>query len=187
MFVYRITNLINDKTYIGQANNKLGPRHRIKQHANQNDQLGRDIKELGWQCFYCELIAEATSPEHLDHIERFSIEKYNTRHPNGYNLARGHEPDKGNNLDEDLSGMGRKGWGKHMQRKWSRILRQSEALHPLMSEQEWLELANSLMNFEKNFRRWEPENTDDARDMSRRLTIMAQSLLHERVNRLAIS
>jgi len=91
--IYKIENLENGKKYIGQTHREL--HIRFNEHCNpkQNSwsKLKNAIKKYGKDCFFMETIWESeTCTQHdLDCKEIELISKYNTLHPNGYNLTTG--------------------------------------------------------------------------------------------------
>ena len=92
MGIYKITNLINNQSYIGQsvdiytrwkAHQLLG----TYQNCQYSNQLYTDIYNLGLNNFSFEII-EKTSFKELNEKEKYWIKYYNT-YENGYNLTRG--------------------------------------------------------------------------------------------------
>ena len=103
-YIYKITNLINNKAYIGQTSTSLSAR--INKHFSkaktQNNLTGIDaaIKKYGKENFLVEKICECPN-EDLDIQEKYYIAKYNTFN-NGYNLTIGGKNSTTSlNLDED--------------------------------------------------------------------------------------
>ncbi len=103
--IYRITNIINNKCYIGQAvshilNHKKyrphGMEKRFKVHIseafsnkeNQSYYLNNAIKKYGSSNFLLELI-ENCEIINANERESYYIDKFNTLYPNGYNLNSG--------------------------------------------------------------------------------------------------
>lgn len=80
MVVYKITNKVNGKVYIGQTIRCLNAR--VKEHFRYaaNDpsisEFYSDIVIYGPECFESELLAEASTQEELDNLEIFYISKY---------------------------------------------------------------------------------------------------------------
>lgn len=91
--IYKATNLINDKCYIGQTISSLA--HRKRQHKCEavnnysNMILSKSIRKYGWENFSWEIICECSARKELNEKETFYIENYNTYTPNGYNLTKG--------------------------------------------------------------------------------------------------
>ena len=104
--IYKITNLTNNKMYIGQTRshylnkNKYRPfGHigRFKHHLNEAKRiefhssckyLNSSINKYGSENFKCELITTCELEE-LDEFEQKYIKELNTKFPNGYNLTDG--------------------------------------------------------------------------------------------------
>lgn len=91
--IYRITNLINNKVYIGQTNN---PSLRWSQHrsnakyARGTQIITRALTKYGCESFSFEIIAMSWSQECLDKLEEMLIIQYDSRNPsNGYNIDVG--------------------------------------------------------------------------------------------------
>lgn len=94
MFIYKITNKINNKIYIGQVYNKT-IYDRFKRHiecASENSRslVARAIYKYGKENFVIEQIDEASSLEELNQKEIYWIAYYNSTDRNiGYNLTNG--------------------------------------------------------------------------------------------------
>jgi group I intron endonuclease len=88
--IYKITNLINEKMYIGATTRSLKERfkgHRFDANRNKTNMLIHEaMRNFGCENFKCELI-EYT--DDLEARERFWIKEYNTLAPNGYNTSPG--------------------------------------------------------------------------------------------------
>lgn len=91
MFLYKITNLIDGKIYIGLTKNK--PQWRFAQHINgknnSNSYLKKAIDKYGQSNFTFEVIAKANSLNELNELEVKAIEEFKSLAPNGYNLHTG--------------------------------------------------------------------------------------------------
>ena len=85
-YIYKITNLVNGKCYIGQTKNY---KERIKSHLKERGSilLARAVKKYGVNNFKCEklLICEINE---VDRYERDCIKQYNSIE-NGYNIHPG--------------------------------------------------------------------------------------------------
>lgn len=90
MFVYKITNNINGKSYIGQT--KRSPHIRWKEHKTRNNsvcpKLKRAFEKYGTENFSFEILCEVNTLEELNKKEVELISKYNTI-DNGYNIDMG--------------------------------------------------------------------------------------------------
>ena len=98
MLIYKITNVVNRKTYVGATKNTLSGRW--KAHIDKarygrkwKSHLHLDILEYGTRSFSIELIQEC-SYEESEKVERQWMERLNSYHPNGYNIRSGgiHSP-----------------------------------------------------------------------------------------------
>ena len=89
--IYKITNLINNKIYIGQSVNM---KHRWEQHVssskhNPKNVIDRAIKKYGEENFSIEKIETV---ENYNEREKYWIQKFNSINPSiGYNVAVGGE------------------------------------------------------------------------------------------------
>jgi len=86
--VYRLTNSITGKQYIGQAANLI---RRLRQHKSGTHcrALASAIKKYGWASFDVDILAYAVSVEAVDLLEIRYIKEFGTLAPGGYNLATG--------------------------------------------------------------------------------------------------
>lgn len=94
MLVYKITNSVNDKLYIGVTVKTLQNRwNRHKSSANNgsNSPIHRAMRKYGFDAFSIELIMEVNSVEEMKKMEQMFIEEYNTFGPDGrgYNATKG--------------------------------------------------------------------------------------------------
>ena len=77
MFIYKITNIVNGKIYIGQTINPVN--ERFKRHINDainnilDTHFARAIRKYGPQSFICEIIDTAVTQEQLTYKEYFWI------------------------------------------------------------------------------------------------------------------
>ena len=92
-YVYKITNLINNKIYIGQS---INPQNRWNRHKS-DAKLGKNkkhfansIRKYGVQNFIFEVIAQARFLEDIDKVEIDCIKQYKSSDPKfGYNISLG--------------------------------------------------------------------------------------------------
>lgn len=92
--IYKITNLVNNKIYIGQTINSIDKR--LKKHLSQVNctnicsALYSAFKKYGKENFIIEIVINGEySKEELNQLEMFYIKKFNSLSPNGYNLQSG--------------------------------------------------------------------------------------------------
>lgn len=84
--IYKITNLINNKIYIGQSVN-IERRWQEHIYQNRNSAIHQAIKKYGIENFIFEIIEECSQSQ-LDEREIFWIKYFNS-YENGYNLTPG--------------------------------------------------------------------------------------------------
>jgi group I intron endonuclease len=82
-YIYKITNAVNNKSYIGYTKNPSA-RWKAHQHHQGSNLVFQAIKKYGIDKFKFEIIAEDT----IDNEQKYII-IYNTITPNGYNLTEG--------------------------------------------------------------------------------------------------
>lgn len=93
--IYKITNKITKKIYIGKSKN-IGNRWTVHkcpstQEAEYQSPLYKSMKKYGNDNFYIEILEECLEHE-LDEKEKFYIEKYKSRDKEiGYNIKKGGE------------------------------------------------------------------------------------------------
>ena len=93
--IYRITNLKNNKQYIGQTIQTLETRKQKHISSSRNDKqlnysaIARAIRKYGEDSFRFEILEEGIDEKDLDLKEIYYIQKYNTLTPNGYNITTG--------------------------------------------------------------------------------------------------
>lgn len=90
--VYKITNIINRKSYIGQTIKGIKRRwsvHKCIANKKPKHYLHLAIRKYGKEAFKIEVIANAIRKESLNALEISLITQHNTLAPNGYNLRTG--------------------------------------------------------------------------------------------------
>ncbi len=96
--VYCITNLINNKKYIGITSRDI--HIRFQEHCTHKHTLVYEaVKKYGKENFKNEIIENNISSKKIDERERYFIKIYDTLVPNGYNLSTGGISNK--NLNEE--------------------------------------------------------------------------------------
>jgi len=91
MVVYKVTNKINGKVYIGQTTKTLQRRWTKHCIAAKTDNIPfhRALMKYGFDNFTVEQIDVASSQDELNKKEIYWIEYYNSLLPNGYNVCKG--------------------------------------------------------------------------------------------------
>ena len=97
-FIYKITNKVNGKSYIGQTRYTVEFRWRQHQHKKDNCYFHNAIHKYGVENFIVETIEEC-DVEDLNSREIFYIAKYNT-FKDGYNLTIGGDGNRRLLLDD---------------------------------------------------------------------------------------
>ena len=88
MLIYKITNLINGKMYVGKTKRTLAVR--FDEHARKGKFLiGKAICKYGKENFRPEIIATCETVEEANGLEKYWIKTLNCKVPNGYNLTDG--------------------------------------------------------------------------------------------------
>ena len=67
MVIYKITNLLNEKIYIGQTKQPI--EQRFLQHSKSNSPLGQAMRECGLENFTIELVERCKSQNELNERE----------------------------------------------------------------------------------------------------------------------
>lgn len=82
--IYKITNLVNNKVYIGQS---IHIERRWQEHCRPSTRslIGKAIQKYGKESFSFQILEECDE-EQLDELEAEYIIKYNSVVPNGYNI-----------------------------------------------------------------------------------------------------
>lgn len=99
--VYKITNLINNKMYIGVTERSL--LERFKQHSYNSNKtaLGNAMIKYGINNFQIDLLEETTNREEMFRKEIYYIELYDT-YKSGYNMTLGGEGSKTVEVPDNL-------------------------------------------------------------------------------------
>src|ERR1035437_2238273 len=91
MFIYKITNITNEKNYIGKSKNV---EKRWKKHIrnaltdNRSGHFYTALRKYGPDCFSVETILCSITKEDTNHLEKLMIKQYDSIR-NGYNLTEG--------------------------------------------------------------------------------------------------
>lgn len=98
MVIYKITNKLNNKIYIGQTQ-QSNPWRRIRFHFKPIEPrnislIWRAINKYGKDNFKVEIIFETQDLNELNKMEKQLIQHHNTLYPNGYNLQLGGQENK---------------------------------------------------------------------------------------------
>lgn len=113
MLIYKMTNNINGKIYVGQTTRSL--EERMDEHKRHSLVLvDKEISKYGFDNFSTEVIDHADTLKELDEKERKWIAFYDCMIPNGYNLCNGGSTTEGyHHTDEAKAKMSRAKKGKY--------------------------------------------------------------------------
>lgn len=91
MIIYKATNKINNKIYIGQTTKKLEDRMKshLSKFKNSKTIFSKAINKHGFENFIFEIIDNANNKDELDEKEIYWIKELNSLTPNGYNICSG--------------------------------------------------------------------------------------------------
>lgn len=91
--IYKATNKINGKSYIGQTvdfeHRKHTHIHRRDGYCDPNSIFHKAIDKYGEENFEWEILGSIPGKELANSFERYCIAIYNTYKPNGYNMTKG--------------------------------------------------------------------------------------------------
>lgn len=98
-YIYKTTNLINGKSYIGQHKSKI---FESTKYIGSGKFLNQAFKKYGKENFKCELLEWCENKDELNEKEKYWIKQYNAvENSNFYNIAPGGETSCFNYLPED--------------------------------------------------------------------------------------
>lgn len=96
-YIYKITNIITNKIYIGYTSQNINKR--FYQHkweafnvnqSNNHSYLYKSMRKYGTENFIIDIIYEFNeNSENWQELEKYYINLFNSRRPNGYNLLEG--------------------------------------------------------------------------------------------------
>lgn len=92
MWIYKITNLINNKVYIGQTRRSINDRwrdHCTLTKSKHRSLIRLAIAKYGENSFKVEAITQCESVDELNQKEQVLIKELDTLSPKGYNLDSG--------------------------------------------------------------------------------------------------
>ncbi len=89
--IYKITNIIDGKCYIGQTIRSFDIRWKdhVRMAVYKKYPIQRALLKYGQEGFTREIICECSSQEELNVQEKYYVNFYNTWAPHGYNLQAG--------------------------------------------------------------------------------------------------
>lgn len=87
--IYKITNKINGKIYIGQTTQKISDRLRQHTKERRNYPIKNALVKYGINNFNIEIICSTDNQDSLNVLEQEFINKFNSLKPFGYNIRLG--------------------------------------------------------------------------------------------------
>lgn len=87
MIIYKITNTINNKIYIGLTSKDVNKR--ISKHIMNKTYIGKALKKYGTRFFDVSVIDVSDTFDTIKEKEKYWIKFYGCKSPNGYNLTDG--------------------------------------------------------------------------------------------------
>lgn len=112
LIIYKVTNLVNNKIYIGKT--ILGLNRRMRAHYHEAEKRSYKmvfhdaLRKYGKDNFVWEILDTVMLSDLLLDLEKFYIAKYNSKIPNGYNMTDGGDGMSGYKPSEET----RKKWWK---------------------------------------------------------------------------
>ena len=98
--IYKITNKLDGKIYIGKTARTL--EERMKEHRWSNElYIDRAIRKYGINAFEVSVVEECADSNELNEREIFWIAFYNCKNPNGYNMTDGGDGGAGHVVSEE--------------------------------------------------------------------------------------
>ena len=139
--IYKITNKINGKVYVGQSIDiqKRWNEHKYA-HSKNGSLIHRAICKYGKENFEFSVICECETSE-LNELEHKYIDELNTIHPFGYNLTSGggqgifYSESVKNKISESRRGDKNPLWGKHRSEETRKKIGDAQRGRKLSSEQ----------------------------------------------------
>ncbi len=147
MIVYRATNKVNGKIYVGQTAYPLN--FRIHRHIRSKRGIFPNaLRKYGKENFQFETVAWCDTKENLDFLEGFYIKFFNSKVPNGYNLTDGgdgklgwkHSEETRKKLSEAKMGYRNPNFNKPSPRRGKKHREESKAKDSESKKENWKDL-----------------------------------------------
>lgn len=163
MIIYKVTNKINEKIYIGQTVQKLNERINAHKSSAKNDcqySFHKAIRKYGFNNFEWEILEKyITDKNHLDKLELYYIKRYNSLTPNGYNMTL----NTCGNLGHDFSGKNNPRYDDHRSYEELHGKEKADKLKKEMSNIT-KNASNNIWNWKKNNLSYNPMNDPKSRE-----------------------
>ena len=110
--IYKITNRLNGKPYVGQTSQRV--EKRFLQHLKDKTPLGDAMRDCKPENFTLEIIEMCETQAQADERERFWIKVLDCKVPKGYNQRNGGGGGNRKPRAYDMSGMEKKWYRKNV-------------------------------------------------------------------------
>lgn len=117
--IYKITNRLNGKPYVGQTRQPI--EKRFIQHSKAQTPLGQAMRQCGLENFTIEIIETCETQLQANERERFWIKVLKCKVPNGYNQRDGGGGFVHKSRAYDMCGMEKSGIGKTLRERRSEL------------------------------------------------------------------
>lgn len=163
-YVYKITNNINNKLYVGITSRKRvndrWSQHRCMgktEYEGDNSLLHKAMRKYGVDCFSFEVIEEVDNSL-LFEREKYWIAYYNSKTPNGYNLTDGGErtfgfesPRKGVPRSQEVKDKLKASWTEERREEYKqRVLGEKNPMYGKKWSEEYISLFREKSTGENN-------------------------------------
>lgn len=155
MIIYKITNKLNGKVYIGQTIQSLKERWSKHKGTKTCKALGSAIIKYGPDAFDVEVLKECSSYEEMNALEKSYIQEYSSLYPNGYNLTTGgnngqHVEETKKKISEAQKGQKNHMYGKKASEETKRKMRESHKNRPKIYTEEYRKKMSERVRGEKH-------------------------------------
>jgi group I intron endonuclease len=131
--IYKITNLVNNKVYIGQSTRVS--RVIERKYKGSGKVIHLAIKKYGWENFKVEILEYAENQNELNDKEPAYIKHYNSLAPNGYNIKKGGaQGGPGNKFSEESRAKCRLNSATKGKPSWNKGKRMPDTMRKKMSD-----------------------------------------------------
>lgn len=145
-YLYRITNTLNYKVYIGQTINEKRRWQAHSSYAKQNEPIQyihRAMKKYGVENFIYEVIAQCLTQEDADETEILLIQQYNSQNKeHGYNVAPGGDHAWNGGLPKEQQPMYGKKQSDYFKQRMSEIHSGKTVIH----SEEWKKYMSNILS-----------------------------------------
>jgi len=144
-YIYKITDTLNNKVYIGQSNKETERWRQHKYFARQDEPIQyvhRAMKKYGVENFIYEVIDFAENQWQADCLEINYVNQYNSRNKEkGYNISRGGDAAWNRGLPKEQQPMYGKKQSELFKQRMLEVHRGKTVIH----SEEWKEQMSKIM------------------------------------------